>query len=83
MLKVWSDNKIIDTRRLTGQTPHGSDAVKTSGSVKVVARSSSGETLRARQDRRTRLSNYRARVVELCALPNFQPIRAKVTPGRG
>jgi len=45
MLKIWSGNEVVDKLRLTDQTPHGFDVVKTSGSVSVVALTSSGETL--------------------------------------
>jgi hypothetical protein len=45
MLRIWSGEKVIDTLRLTDQTPYGFDVVKTSGSVNVVALTSSGETL--------------------------------------
>jgi hypothetical protein len=45
MLNILSGNKIIDTLRLTDQTPYGFDVVPASGGVSVVALTSSGETL--------------------------------------
>ncbi len=44
LLKIFSGNNVIDTLRLTDQTPYGFDVVKTAGSVNVVAHSSSGAT---------------------------------------
>jgi hypothetical protein len=45
MLKIFSGNNVIDTLRLTNQTPYGFDVVGTASSVNVVAHSSSGELL--------------------------------------
>lgn len=45
MLRIFSGNNVIDTLRLTDQTPYGFDVVKTAGSINVVALSSSGEAI--------------------------------------